>query len=91
MGALPDPYTIKSNLHILPKHILGLKINVDKTKCMVFNKSGRHIRCAIPCGNTVINSTREYKYLGFIVTPSGEVNTGIKDLKSRAIVADINN
>ena len=65
----------------------GLKINVDKTKCMVFNKSGRHIRCTIPCGNTVINSTREYKYLGFLVTPSGEVNTGIRDLKSRALYA----
>ena len=65
----------------------GLKINVEKTKCMVFNKSGRHIRCTIPCGDMIINSTREYKYLGFLVTPSGEVNTGIKDLKSRALFA----
>ena len=65
----------------------GLTINVDKTKCMVFNKSGRHIRCTIPYGNTVINSTREYKYLGFLVTPSGEVNTGIRDLKARALYA----
>ena len=32
----------------------------------------------------IINSTREYKYLGFLVTPSGEVTTGIRDLKSRA-------
>ena len=65
----------------------GLTINVDKTKCMVFNKSGRHIRCTIPYGNTIINSTREYKYLGFLVTPSGEVNTGIRDLKARALYA----
>ena len=42
----------------------GLKINVDKTKCMVFNKTGRHIRCTIPCGDMIINSTREYKYSG---------------------------
>ena len=65
----------------------GLKINADKTKCMVFNKTGRHIRCTIPCGDMMINSTREYKYLGFLVTPSGEVNTGIRDLKSRALYA----
>ena len=65
----------------------GLKMNADKTKCMVFNKNGRHIRCSIPCGDMLINSTREYKYLGFLVTPSGEVNTGIRDLKSRALYA----
>ena len=65
----------------------GLKMNADKTKCMVFNKNGRHIRCSIPCGDMLIDSTREYKYLGFLVTPSGEVNTGIRDLKSRALYA----
>ena len=65
----------------------GLKINADKTKCMVFNKNSRHIRCSISCGDLIINSTRVYKYLGFLVTPSGEVTTGIKDLKSRALYA----
>ena len=65
----------------------GLKINNEKTKCMIFNKTGRHIPCSVPCGDSVINSTREYKYLGFLVTPSGEVNTGIRDLKSRAMYA----
>lgn len=65
----------------------GLKINADKTKCMIFNKSSRHIRCTISCGDLIINSTRVYKYLGFLVTPSGEVTTGIKDLKSRALYA----
>ena len=65
----------------------GLKINSDKTKCMIFNKNGRHIRCNIKCGDMIIHSTREYKYLGFLVTPSGEVNTGIRDLKSRALYA----
>ena len=65
----------------------GLKINSDKTKCMIFNKNGRHIQCNIKCGDMIIHSTREYKYLGFLVTPSGEVNTGIRDLKSRALYA----
>ena len=65
----------------------GLKINADKTKCMVFNKTGRHIRCNIKVDNMTITSVREYKYLGFLVTPSGEVSTGISDLKSRALYA----
>ena len=30
---------------------------------------------------------REYKYLGFIVTPSGEVRTGLEDLRRRALRA----
>ena len=65
----------------------GLKINSDKTKCMIFNKTGRHIRCTIKCEEMIINSVREYKYLGFLVTPSGEVTSGISDLKSRALYA----
>ena len=30
---------------------------------------------------------REYKYLGFVITPSGEINTGLKDLRDRAFKA----
>ena len=52
---------------------------------MVFNKTGRHIRCDIKTNGMLITSVREYKYLGFLITPSGEVLTGIKDLKSRAL------
>ena len=65
----------------------GLKINTDKTKCMIFNKTGRHIRCSIKCNDTKIETVREYKYLGFLVTPSGEVTSGVLDLKSRALYA----
>ena len=38
-------------------------------------------------GKSKLESTREYKYLGFIVTPSGEIGTGLKDLKNRALRA----
>ena len=65
----------------------GLKINADKTKCMIFNKTGRHIRFSIKCEGMTINTVREYKYLGFLVTPSGEVTSGVIDLKSRALYA----
>ena len=64
-----------------------MTLNTKKTKVMIFNKSGRHIRRDIRFGNTKLETTREYKYLGFMVTPSGEINTGLQDLKDRALKA----
>ena len=62
----------------------SLSVNSDKTKCMIFNKTGRLIRRNFKINGTTIETVREYKYLGFLVTPSGEINSGIKDLRSRA-------
>lgn len=62
----------------------GMKLNTKKTKVMIFNKTGRHIRRNIYYGDERIETTREYKYLGFMVTPSGSITTGLKDLKDRA-------
>ena len=45
------------------------------------------IRCDIKTNRMLITLVREYRYLGFLITPSGEVLTGIKDLKSRALYA----
>ena len=59
----------------------GLSANIDKTKVMIFNKSGRHIHRSFNWGALKVETTREYKYLGFRVTPSGEINSGLKDLK----------
>ena len=65
----------------------GMTLNVKKTKMMTFNKGGRHIRETFFCGDDRIETTRQYKYLGFLVTPSGEINTGLKDLRDRALRA----
>ena len=65
----------------------GLSINTEKTKCMIFNKTGKFIRRNFNLENTKIETVRQYKYLGFIITPSGEINSGLKDLKSRGIFA----
>ena len=62
----------------------GMKVNHKKTKIMIFNKNGRHIRKYFTLGVEKIECTREYKYLGFLVTPSGEINSGLNDLKDRA-------
>ena len=34
-------------------------------------------------GGGNIDSVREYKYLGFLLTPSGEISSGLQDLKDR--------
>ena len=62
----------------------GLTLNIEKTKVIIFNRSGRHIRRNFYFGNDKIETTRQYKYLGFLVTPSGEITSGLKDLKDRA-------
>ena len=62
----------------------GMSLNIKKTKVMIFNKTGRHIRMNFQFGQDRLTSTREYKYLGFLITPSGEINSGLKDLKDRA-------
>ena len=64
-----------------------LEINVDKTKGMVFNKSGRFYRNMYKLGNCFIPTTNSYKYIGFIFTPSGEIHSGLKDFNDRALRA----
>ena len=80
---------LSESLNILEKYCNQniLKINADKTKCMIFNKTGRLIRKTFYLGNTKLDSVRSYKYLGFIFTPSGEINTGLYDLRDRALKA----
>ena len=63
-----------------------LKINTDKTKCMIFNKTGRLIRRDFLLGSTRLENVRSYKYLGLIVTPSGEIKSALDDLRSRALL-----
>ena len=64
-----------------------LTINSKKTKCLIFNKTGRLIREQFFLNGTLLENVREYKYLGFIVTPSGEIRTGLQDLRNRAFKA----
>ena len=65
-----------------------LTVNTKKTQCMIFNKTGRLLKNhKFTYNNTTLECVREYKYLGFIVTPSGEILTGLKDLRNRAMRA----
>ena len=65
-----------------------LSVNTKKTQCMIFNKTGRLLKnYKFVYKNSPLECVREYKYLGFIVTPSGEVRTGLEDLRRRALRA----
>ena len=68
-------------------NINELVINADKTKCMVFNKSGHLFRKKFILGSKKIETVRSYKYLGLVFTPSGEINSALNDLRSRALKA----
>ena len=61
-----------------------LELNIDKTKCLTFNKTGRLIKRIFKYRDTKLEIVREFKYLGFLITPSGEITTGLHDLKDRA-------
>lgn len=64
-----------------------LTINTDKTKCLIFNKTGRLFRNKFYLHNKELENVRSYKYLGFVFTPSGEIKTGLHDLRDRAFKA----
>ena len=63
----------------------SIEINTDKTKCMIFNKTGRLMRRNFIYKNKKLEIVREYKYLGFLLTPSGEISSGLNDLKDRGV------
>ena len=59
-----------------------ITINTKKTKCMIFDKGGRLMRRPFYLYGVQLENVRSYyKYLGFLITPSGEINTGLKDLR----------
>ena len=52
---------------------------------MICNKTGKLVRKAFMFGNIKLETTREYKYLGFLITPSLNLNTILTDLNDRAM------
>ena len=55
---------------------------------MVCNKTGRLLKKHyFTYNNIALQCVREYKYLGFILTPSGEITSGMEDLRLRALRA----
>ena len=84
-----DETTLRKMLKILEDYSFEnkLEINTDKTKTMVMNKTGRLMRRVFRINGKLLESVRTYKYLGFLLTPSGEINSGLSDLRDRALKA----
>ena len=61
-----------------------LKVNVDKTKCMIFNKTGRLIRRNFYLGDCKIENVRSYKYLGLVFTPIRRNQVRIRRFKIKS-------
>ena len=80
---------LKTMIKILEEYVIEnkLKINVDKTKVMIFNKTGRLMKRIFHFHDIQLENVRSYKYLGFLLTPSGEINSGLQDLRERALKA----
>ena len=80
---------LKAMIKVLEEYIIEnkLKINADKTKVMIFNKTGRLMKRIYHINGTQLENVRSYKYLGFLLTPSGEINSGLQDLRERALKA----
>ena len=61
-----------------------MRINIKKTKAIIFNKSGKIFRSEFKLGNQPIQVTDSYVYLGITFTPSGSFSLAQKKLYNKA-------
>ena len=62
-----------------------LDINVEKTKTMVFSKSGKVPKTfQVTLNDKVIETTKTYKYLGLLIHNNGNFMKGTSELKTKA-------
>ena len=63
-------------------------VNTDKTKIMVFNKSGKMLKnCRFTYNSDIIEMLQEFKYLGIRIRASGVFTRGVADLSIDATVS----
>lgn len=69
-------------------HKWNLKVNVAKTKVIIFNKAGRILKgYDFLHEGSIVEIVNEYKYLGIIFKPSGTFSEGINYLGKKALKA----
>ena len=61
-----------------------LKINADKTKVMIFNKSGRLVKEKFTLGDDLLENVNSYTYLGLEFVPSGSFKPAMETLCKKA-------
>jgi hypothetical protein len=64
-----------------------LQINYDKTKVLVFNKSGKRCTDHFHIGNTSVNCCTQYTYLGVDITSSGTYTAAKTSLSKKGLKA----
>ena len=64
-----------------------LNINMEKTKIIVFNKSGKIIKNNLNIDNRKIENVKTYRYLGLLFSASGKFTEAKKDLLHRGYKA----
>ena len=64
-----------------------LNVNLKKTKVLMFNKSGRHIKEPFYFNNELTESVNKHKYLGVIFQSSGLFNYAKEELNNKSLKA----
>ena len=64
-----------------------LKVNLNKTKLMVFNKSGRKPNFNCKFSQQKVDVAKSYTYLGCVLTPSGAFSANQDQLYNKGLRA----
>ena len=65
----------------------GVKVNIKKTKVIIFNKAGRSIKLKFMYKNSELECVPNYKYLGIYFTASGTFSLAKNELYKKALKA----
>ena len=67
---------------------VDLRVNLDKTKIMIFNNCGKSLNNYLfRYGDDELENVKSYKYLGLIMSPFGNFNLARQELKKVALKA----
>ena len=87
-----SPRNLQQKLVALENYteVKGLRLNIEKTKIVVFNLSGRLITdFSYIYQNEALEIVKVFTYLGLDFVPSGKTNTAVEKLKAKANVATV--
>ena len=65
----------------------NMTINMQKSKVVIFNKSGRKLKRCFTLGNEILEVTHTYCYLGIELKTEGSFSNAIKILSNKAMKA----
>ena len=65
----------------------GIEINIDKTKSLVFNNTGRLFPVTFMIDNQLIEKAKQYRYLGVMFNASGSFSDAKEELYKRGLKA----